>query len=263
MFHVVAYYDPSLATSLTTLTPLQDVFFGGGTGGTPDGGFLMPRDMNLIAAFACSQNILGARVASPSSLRLAYPSIRPVQQNAGYLPPTDPNLQVLLGKPVRFPGGERVKVEAVTTTGTEPGVVLLWFSDGIEPVPAGEEFTVRFTKVAGATVAMTPNTWTTVVPQFDQSLPSGTYMVTGLEYWSQTAIAARLACPGSYYRPGVLAINGPYISSGRTHDLFYGDSLGVYGTFATDVPPMLDVLCGAADTDFEGTMRLIRVGTAR
>src|SRR5262249_38123432 len=112
-------------------------------------------------------------------------------------------------------------------------------------------------------------TWSLLSPQFDQTIPSGTYAVVGFEHWSPTSIAARIVFPGSPRRPGTLSqnnkvIEGPnpnvFDANARTHDIFYHGSLGVYGMFQTTAPPSIEVLTTGADASHEGYLRVVRVG---
>ena len=118
---------------------------------------------------------------------------------------------------------------------------MLWLATKIDPVPKGESFWMRFT----SGTALAELKWTVITPSFDQSFPSGTYAVTGLEFTSPGAVAARLVFPGSVFRPGVVAQLGTLVTVStaglaRTHQCFYDGSLGVYGTFQTSAPPSIE-----------------------
>ena len=79
MLHMAAYYYATLlaADGLKALPPVSDTIFA--TSGT---GLLLPTDLKLVGAYAGSTLILRARVNAPSFLRVGFPSIRPVMQNA-------------------------------------------------------------------------------------------------------------------------------------------------------------------------------------
>lgn len=260
-FHLIAFQS-SVLTSASVGVALGAVADGYAFGSSTDG-FMLPKDMELIAAYACSEFLDQAWIVAPSLRRVGYPYITPVQQNpAGYSTPYDPNLMELIRNPIMLKKGERLAALARLTAagGTDSGVVLLWLRAKPQPVPHGEAFWIPYTcDTSPATVA---NNWTSVPLTFDQTLPSGTYLVVGLDHYTERGIAARVSCPGSFYRPGALVkgeVTGA--SAGRNHELFYSDDLGVYGAFDTDAPPAIEVLATSAGiTAHTGYMRLIRVG---
>lgn len=230
MLHTVAYHYATLLVGdgLKALPPVTDTIFA--TSGT---GLLLPSDLKLVAAYAGSTSMLRARVNAPSLLRVGFPSIRPVMQNAtisGAASP-DPNFMPLIGSPLTLRANEPVGVDAATSAASERAIGLLWFADKIEPVPQGEGFSLRFTTTA-AIVTGQEGTWVVITPVFDQAFPSGTYAVTGLEFTGPGAVAARIVFPGSLYRPGVLAQPGsllaspPTVGATRTAQSFYDGSFG-------------------------------------
>lgn len=89
------------------------------------------------------------------------------------------------------------------------------------------------------------------------ALPKGRYAVVGSECISTTAIAHRWIFDNQSFRPGAL-------SSGaigeRTHRLFYDGSLGTWGTFISQVPPRIEVLCSGADADHTIFLQVVRIG---
>lgn len=264
-FHLAAWYEAQLkgpyqATAYTTPQPLAVVMdmYLYGSGST---GFMLPKDFDIVAAYGCSGYMIQAQIQAPSLLRVGYESIRPIQQNpSGFVTPNDPNLMNLTGSQTMLKSGERVVAAGLTAnSATEPGVVLLWLCDGSIPIPAGDAYVLRYTQ-GSATGTTTVGQWSPLTPVFDQSIPSGRYAITGIDHWSPTGVAVRIACPGSFYRPGALALSGPFAASGRNHDLFYGTDLGVYGTFDTNALPTLEVLTAAVDSSFEGYLRVVRVG---
>lgn len=261
-FHLAAYVESSLDTTNQALSAVADVLlYGSGTNG-----FMLPEDMDVIAGYANGEGLRSARVVAPSLLRVGYPNIVPSQRNpAGLFTPSDPNLMDLLRNPVRLRRGERVTAQATPTVGLTglPAVQLLWLRAGYDPVPEGESFWLPYHLVSGASVAL--GSWSLVTMEFDQTLPSGSYLIAGIDHDSPSGIAVRIACPGSSFRPGALAMGSPTgLGGGRNHELFYGDHLGSYGVFDTDAPPSLELLSAVARTtdDYQdvGMMRLIRIG---
>ena len=134
----------------------------------------------------------------------------------------------------------------------------------LDPAPKGEGYWLRFT----SSTATQSLKWTVITPSFDQSFPSGTYCVTGLEFLSPTAVAARVVFPGSVLRPGVVAQVGSIFTGStsaglaRTHRCFYDGSFGAFGTFQTSAPPSIEIFSVSADNanTQEGYLRVVRIG---
>ena len=265
-FHTVLYTSASMVTAdgLKALGVVTDTVL------PPSGNaYQLPEDMRVIAAYAGAQNIVRARINTPSMLRVGYPSIRPVQQAStaalSGTPAANPNLCVLTDAPILARAGEPVGIDLQLVGTTQNGVGVLWLATKIDPVPKGESFWLRFT----SGTALTELKWTVITPSFDQSFPSGAYAVTGLEFTSPGAVAARVVFPGSVFRPGVLAQVGTILtlsSAGlaRTHQCFYNGSFGVWGTFQTSAPPSIEAFTvtsgGDGSTTQEGYLRVMRIG---
>jgi hypothetical protein len=220
--------------------------------------------MNLAAAFAIGTSLQRARVNSPSLLRVAYPYIRPIQQ--GNVPANDPNMMVLRCNQLLIPAGEPVGIDVVTANAGDLVITLLWFTNnGAVPLPKGDGYWLRYTaptsnQTPGSSSFISPLRWSQLVPVFDQTIPAGTYAVTGFEHTGTaggSAIAARLVFPGSVYRPGTVATQ---LVTERTSQYFYDGAFGVLGTFQTISPPSIEVLCTSPDTvAHEGYIRVVRI----
>ncbi|MFO0758926.1 MAG: hypothetical protein U0359_20705 [Byssovorax sp.] len=252
-FHLAAY-DSTSSGSETILTPVTDMVLP-----TSSNGFLLPRPMMIIAAFATTASgdaaISRALISAPSLARVGNPYIRPIAHGET----TDPNVMNLISNPLKLPASENVSVGVVLASGVHVNA-LLWFCEQIVPVPPGEKFTMRFT--GAATSAPASASWVPVgTINFDGSLPPGEYTVVGFEHWSPNSVAARLIFPGSTMRPGTLSVNGNTFSPARRTDrIFYEGGIGVYGSFNAFAPPMLEVLTNGADSAHEGYLTLIRTG---
>ncbi|MGM0578982.1 MAG: hypothetical protein ACQEXJ_24890 [Myxococcota bacterium] len=216
----------------------------------------MTRPAEVIAAYAGSANMTRARMFAPSMLRVGYPSIRPFE--AAATPPNDPNLMVSLGDAILLEMGERVTVEAESSSGTaETAVAMLWLRiGGHDPVPPGDAFTLRY----DGTMPATSLEWVSTTPDItDGELPAGTYAVVGLEFVSTTAVAARIQIPGTTYRGGAIAQAN---AGDRTNRIFYDGSLGTLGSFQSFAPPSLEVFKTGSETSYECYLRLVRTGEA-
>lgn len=255
-FHTVAFsQDVVTGSSYSAVAAVGDSIFA-----QSGNGFLVPYDLRLIAAYGGGTDMLRARINAPSLLRVGYPSIRPVFANTNGVPTTDPNFMTLLGSPLLLRGAEVVGIDAVhANVGTVRQVSFLWLADKLEPVPPGDSFWLRFTGALSLTTTPQYNIWQVLSPTYDQSIPSGTYAVIGLEFMSANALAARLVLPGAVFRPGVLA-GGTAAASPRTYAGFYDGSFGTFGTFQTTSPPNIEIMVAGNSTAQEGYLRVVRIG---
>ncbi len=258
--HLAAYTSADLQTANGVLGAItDDLFYGTGISG-----FMLSEDMAFIAGYACGESLDFASIVAPSLLRVGYPAIVPTQRNpAGLFTPFDPGMMDLLRNAIRLRRGERITANGGERTGMTnyPGVVLMWLQTTYEPIPEGESFWLPYSFAAGQQVNALQ--WSALTPGFVQSLPSGRYMVAGIEHYSPQAIAVRVACSGSSFRPGALALGDPTgLGGGRNHQLFYGDYMGSYGVFSTDAPPTLQILSATSrvtDDSDTGFMRVVRL----
>jgi hypothetical protein len=271
-FHLAAFTGPINTSGVRqTLPPVTDPYLP-----TNMGGFLLPVPLKIVAAYATAPDTTGgagtvnglqnARINAPSLLRIAYPYIRPLSHTLGEN--SDPNVMNLVHRPLPIPASETVSVEVISgllnqvPTNPNTAVALLWFCERLMPVPPGENFTLRFATTSPATV---PGAWSTIGTMiFDQSLPAGKYTVIGFEHWSPNAIAARLILPGLHVRPGTLSSAGaaPFQANKRPERLFFEGGIGVFGTFDSFAPPLVEVLTAgvSGDTQHETYLTVVRTG---
>ncbi|MCB9739192.1 MAG: hypothetical protein H6747_07985 [Deltaproteobacteria bacterium] len=232
----------------------------------PDGIFALagteqlyvPAGMRLIVAYALAETFETPRfrVHAASLLKVAYPSITPIQSaNASG---GDPNVQDLRDMPVVFNRDEALGVDFCASSGAATGTqrALLMFAENIEPVPEGDAFWIRG---SDATTTPTADRWSTLAALTweNDPLPEGIYAIIGFVHIGpQGAVGARLVLVGRSHRPGTISVES---STERTHRIFYEGSLGVMGTFTAYAPPNIEVF-GPADTGHEVYLRVIRIG---
>jgi len=158
--------------------------------------------------------------------------------------------------PIQLQPGEALQALSATqaASAVETNRVIVFLTDGnIAPMPGG----IRIeTVVADAQAAAVANVWQATAIVFQQALRAGTYAVVGMSAHGVTMTAARLVFGNSGNRPGVIGTNGvlgtmaqPDFAGG----LFRQGRLGVWGTFSHTNPPVVEVLCQAADA--AATMR--------
>lgn len=79
----------------------------------------------------------------------------------------------------------------------------------------------------------------------------------GSECISATGVAHRWLFDNQIFRPG--ALSSPTLGS-RTHRIFYDGVLGIWGTFISQVPPRIEVLCNSTDSAHTVFLQVIRIG---
>lgn len=215
--------------------------------------FWVKGGMRVVAGYVgsdvASPFLLGARINSPTFRRVGLPNIRPM--SASRAPGDDPNVMVIVDRPLHYPDSDTLTVEIIASGLTPDTICLLWLETEREPVPPGETFWLRYTSTASAAAAA----WTQLAISFDQ-LPEGEYIVCGMEHVSASCLAARLVFPGSPWRPGTLGQNS---LTNQNHAVFYDDRLGVFGRFNAFAPPTVEVFCTLGDSAHTGFLRVMRV----
>jgi hypothetical protein len=167
--------------------------------------------------------------------------------------------------PIQLTPGEALQFLSATqaASAVETHRVLVFLTDGnIAPMPAGARIETVMADAAAAAVA---NVWSATAIVFQQALRAGTYAIVGMSAHGVTMTGARLVLGNQGARPGCIGQNGvlgtmaqPDIANG----LFRYGRLGVWGTFTHTNPPVVEVLCQAADA--AATMRfaldIVKIG---
>lgn len=246
-FHLLAYTGSlTVAASPVTMTGLVDPVI---TRSATSSLYILPKRLQALAGVGMSTTLQRVQLSSPTLRQVNIPYFRPPIQSTA---PTD-NAQIcwLGDQPLMLPELEELgPLATISAAGPETGWFLLWVADSVLPIPPGPILTARAT----ATFAAVAGQWTLGTFNFEQALPSGTYALVGSECISATAVAHRWAFPQQLFRPGSLGhqaiddIQDWRLATRR---------LGTYGTFLNTAPPMLEVLCTAADAAHEIYMQLI------
>ncbi len=122
--------------------------------------------------------------------------------------------------------------------------VVIFLTDGVLAQP----FTGRIeTVIADGQAAAVAAVWSPTAIVFRQQLRAGTYAVVGLKAASTTMIAARMVFGNQGPRPGVLGDDVLASSLDHFGGLFRYGRAGVFGTFSHVNPPVMEILCAAAD----------------
>lgn len=220
-------------------------------------GLFVPAGMRLLAAYAIAPigttwSMPRFRINAASLLRVGYPEITPVN---AVTTTNDPNVQVLLDRPIHFPRDESLGVDVMAESPSSSGnaQVVLVFGDTIEAIPDGEAFWIAGTSATPASAGV----WTALSTTWP-TLPEGEYLIIGMAHACANPVAARLRLfSGQTFRPGTVATAS---TTDRTSALFTDGQLGVLGRFASYAPPVVEVLSSDAPTLHKTFLRVLRVG---
>lgn len=215
-------------------------------------GFRLLESMFLMTAWSLPTNGTGFRLTSPKFAQFSKIEVLPVgpgkSENSGLL---------VASWPYRAPAfrPQEEVVASCDTGGTAAGVESLFASlaTKIDPIPNGEELTLKWT-ATGPAVA---GTWTNLgTPTFGVVLPEGAYAVIASQLQSASGQAHRWIFSGQFYRPGFPSITA------FTDPVWPGQMdfrQGMAGTFSNVTLPQCEVMCSSADSAFTGVMRVIKV----
>lgn len=250
MFHLVANTIALGTTANTAVPAIQDDFI---PRNSTTNNFMLPQDMDLVAAAAMSATLNRVRINTPTLRMITLPFIRPVFVNA--LPQAQGRIALYLDQPFRLPAWEELAIEATSdiAMGTERFNSLMWLAMGLDPIPPGRIFTMRAT----STTAAVANAWTTIAYTMADNLPPGTYALVSSECISTNGIAHRWNIPNQIMRPGFLSHGALGDAAGLSQ---MGRQFGLMGTFVNTNLPQAQVLCNAADAVHTLYMQLVKIG---
>lgn len=248
MYHTCAYGGSIALTSTNQSVPaIADSVMKIGAAN----GFVLQEDMMLLGAYAGGVGLANPVLKSPKLNQfnpyLVLPFSLTVAQADGQIHAWWPY------RPFTFRNQEEVTAFADNgNAGAQQINIIAYFSNGIEPVPVGEELFVKFT----STTAAVANAWTLATLTLAQALPEGVYAMIGSEHVSATAVAHRWTFWGQFYRPGMPS-NTAF--SNRQAEPVRWLTLGQMGKFSNVTLPNCEVFCGAADASHTIFARCIKV----
>lgn len=196
----------------------------------------VPGPWKLLAALGVGVNLSRVQIDSPSLRNVFLPEIYP-NVAAATMPAT---LQVTCPREdaVQFVSGDFF-FPRVSRAGADaqPVAVLAWIGPQFVPAMPGRTYTLWGT----VTPTLTAGTWVLANPAWDQQLPVGQYQVVGMTAVCAAAFAARLVFPGgAQFRPGVPVT--PAYGNIQAENPFRMGEFGLFGSFAYDAPPQVEVL---------------------
>lgn len=211
---------------------------------------IVPNDLTaLIMATAFGPDITRAQLQSPSIRRQWNQEIMPVI--AAALPTNRQVLQPQIDSPLILDAAEQLNGLMAESNAAASRVTIMALLADVPPSPVSGD--IRSIRVTGTGTAVA-NAWTNLTLTFNDVLPAGTYALVGADFFSTNMQAFRFVFKGGMYRPGFI---GASAASQLPHPLQRYGGLGVWGEFAHNTPPSIDVLCNAADSAFSGILDLM------
>lgn len=248
MFTLAGFFESSGATSLTEAAALADPHLR-----VSGDDIIVPPLGKLAGVYAKSFSCNDARLESPSLRRFVNLAIHPVREGDSHLNrnPEDYWLD-LFDHMIELDVSEAVNLKIAQSAAADAVYGLIWFADGIDPVPEGPIRTIR----ASSSTTLTANAWSNLALTFDEDLPAGRYAIVGAAGQSAGMVGFRLLLPGYAWRPGTIGIiDVSYVSM---RSFRYGGK-GSWGEFEHDLPPSVDVLSISADTSEKVWLDLVQV----
>jgi hypothetical protein len=246
MFHLAAFSESQDSATLVNVAALADR-----TLQVNGDDLIVPDDLTfLLGYYGVGPNLVRAQLISPSLRTTWAEEISPVDVAAI---PNSPYAWTFLGD-AAIP---LVPDEALNALASEDNAaaaratILVWLCDQPPAPLIGMEIrTVRVT----ASFTATANAWTNGTLTFADSLPAGRYGLAGARMQSTNLQAFRFPFKGGMYYPGAI---GTQVNSDIEDPIFRRGRLGMWGEFAHNTPPSIDVLCNGADSAFAGVLDLV------
>lgn len=254
MFHLCGFYEDINTAVMAYITAIPDP-----TLRIVGDDLIVPDGMNqILGIFAFGTTITQAQLLSPSLRRLALQDISPLNEGAE---PVDTQFPTVFHdhfeRPITLDISEALNAQINQAAGiAEDETVFVWLGNGIEPVPAGQMFTVQCTN----TSTLTAYTWTNGALTFSQTLPAGRYALVGARARSAGLCAFRFVFPGGTWRPGAIGVDD--LGDQDIPRFRYGKG-GLWGEFEHDLPPTIDFWSVSADTSQVIHLDLIQIREGR
>lgn len=251
MHHTLAFFN----TTAGTLTNSDSAAVFDGWATIQNGHFIMNEDMFLVMAAAFADTVTDCQLNLPHWRFVSQPQIAPVIQT--WDGPEAINPYMLEPKSLKIWQIDELQ-SLVSTSGTATNGVLtaLWITpqNFNYNVPSGDVYPTAFTaSISGATGA-----WARGNISFVQSLPAGTYAVTGMDVIDSGSQLARLRFQDYEMLPGTWVRNG---ATGTNPRQFRNGRLGTWGQFKQTAQPTLEIFSAdGSSTTQKGILDLVKIG---
>lgn len=234
-FHVVGWFENQDSAVLINALALADESVR-----VVGDNVTVPELNNLMGAYAWGADIVLAQLASPSLRKKANLDLQPV--DAADEPTSNPPYHDFMNNPIPLVHSEFLRfMGSEDNAGAGDMACFAWLMDKFEPIPKGEQFTVRTTNAT----TLVADAWTNGALTFTQALPAGEYSVVGMRAQSAGLRCARLVPVGGRWRPGVIGFDG---NGDIEPDRFRNGQAGEFCRFKHDEPPTVDFMSLSADT---------------
>lgn len=247
-YNLVAW-SASLADAIETdVTPVQDPIVT-----IQNAHFLPQQDWNLHVFVGMAATLPRFRLVTPTLRQVTTPFMSPLE--TALTPGTRPGVADMRMYPLRMAGLEEIQVLGQQTSGGAARVnALAAFSIGsLTPAPAGPMYTIRAT----STTAAVANTWTQIVPVWNDTLPAGVYSVIGGQVFGTADYAFRLIFEDSRWRGGGICLATENLIGSP---VFRMGGLGEWGRFNANRMPGIEVLCNGTTAVHTAYIDIVRIG---
>lgn len=254
MFHLCGFYEDIDTAVMAYITAIPDPMLR-----IVGDDLVVPDGMNqLMGCFPFGTTITQAQLLSPSLRRLALQDISPVNEGAE---PVDTQFPAVFHdwfeRPITLDISEALNAQINQALGAaEDETVFVWMGSGMDPLPAGQMFTVRCTN----TTTLVAYTWTNGALTFSQTLPAGRYALVGARACSAGLCGFRFVFPKAGWRPGGIGIDD--VGDQDILRFRYGNA-GLWGEFEHDLPPTVDFWSVSGDTAQTVHLDLIQIREGR
>lgn len=247
MYHVLALQANTFGQTNYDMLPLADSWIP-----IQNNHYFPPDQMLLFGGWFGGASLTAVTLTTPRSRQVVPPRLYPIQSSL--LPPDRPHIWDRRSNPFILNRVEEVSLLAnIGGAANAYNTAILFVGDQLDPVPAGDIYSLHGT----STTAATANAWTQVTVSWDQTIPSGTYLVVGSQHQSTNAIAHRWYFRYKPNKPGFLSLTS---LGNMTDPSYYFGGWGALGRFDTTAYPFLEVLCNAADASHDIVMNMIKIG---
>lgn len=213
----------------------------------------VPTDANqLVGVHLVGATITRGVVTSPSLRAIGNVEVLPIDDAAEPTSNLKPQLQ--LNNPFQLVSGEALNFNTTNSgaAATEQ-YGFVWLADApVTPFTGGNVVHI----LATATITAVVDAWTSGQTVLGTDLPTGRYAVIGFRVEGATLVAARLQFTDQGLRPMVIGYDD---EADQDDTRFRDGSLGILGEFNHDSPPVLEVMCVAADTTQQLILDIVKL----
>lgn len=247
---VLLAFDSSIAVG-SALVDCKSIADAGMATQSGDGYVVDKRMKKLYAAWAFGGHLTRAQIQTPTFNQLAYQEIigKSLAAAAAY----ERNNSDYYGAAGRaLTENETLIAQVIQNNSVAENDRVFALVGDADPAPVKDPyFTIRFTM----STTLVADAWTNCAITLDRNLPAGNYKVVGMKVYSAGGLAFRLRIVGSEYAPGGMCVQSIEALSPEWQ---LNGNLGVWGTFAQNLLPTIDILSTSADTSETGEMQLVK-----